>query len=615
MSIRGNLFSTPTVYLTELDQNGSQSTQKAGRPSKTATRPSEARSGIRQRKASREVLNSKPKHQAHLVDAKKQAQALAGVLELAQTQQQDAYQEGLEQLRAQLAEEIYSWKAEQQAREGLYMERIVGLEMEVGKLRTELTMAQQDIQQYRSTSKPTPITTVQSEQTEQQTQRQTQGQTQDHAQKQDARPKGASNQYPKQTTFADLAALLATKPGGQEWQEVPRKNKKHQKTRQAERVDQAGLDNLKPAKDCPKEARRLLFRREGGRAAPRSEREDIILATNRGLAKQGFPGFVRAVDAGYTSTGAITILLEKNALGAMVLPSYRDLLVAAVRQADPAIISAELPEQWYRVKVHGIPIKRYRSCGLGLAREEIELGTEFQLKRDPTWLRSSRELQNSNKKGSTIVITVGSLEEARRLLVNGIRFGGSRYRTEHYWEVGVDTVCPRCCHLGHRSFRACGDHQPCCFICAGSHEGNEHICRVVDCSSKPGTACQHIPAKCGNCGGPHPALAGNCPAKREARKRIMKRDNPTEKEAQQTQDTPQPEKRAGSQGGQELVAPSSPGFRFTIIDRDQSNPRARSSSVPTSPRTPRPARQIEDIEMRDTSILDDPTPTNASTPT
>ena len=324
-----------------------------------------------------------------MVDTRKQAQTLAGILELAQTQQQEAYQEDLEKLQAQLAEEIYSWKAEQQACEGLYMEQIVRLETEVGKLQTELTLAQQDIQQYRSTSKPTPITTKQSEQTEQQTQPQTQGQTQDHAQKQDAKPKGASNLHSKQTTFADLAALLATKPGGKEWQEVPQKNRKHQKTRQAERVNQPSPNNLKPAKDCPKEAQRLLFHREGGRAAPRSEREDIILVINHGLAKQGFPGFIRAVDAGYTSTGAVTILLEKNALGAMILPNYRDLLVAAVRQADLAIISAELPEQWYRVKVHGIPIKRYLSCGLGLAQEEIELGTEFQLKQDPIWLQSS----------------------------------------------------------------------------------------------------------------------------------------------------------------------------------------------------------------------------------
>lgn len=84
-----------------------------------------------------------------------------------------------------------------------------------------------------------------------------------------------------------------------------------------------------------------------------------------------------------------------------------------------------------------------------------------------------------------MVITVGFLEEAQKLLVNGVRFGGSRFKTENYWEVGVDTVCPRCCHLGHRSFKACGDHQPCCFICAGPHEGSKHVCWVVDCSAKP----------------------------------------------------------------------------------------------------------------------------------
>ena len=185
---------------------------------------------------------------------------------------------------------------------------------------------------------------------------------------------------------------------------------------------------MKPAKDSPKEARRLLFRREGGKAAPRTKKEDVILAINQAVAKEHFPAFIRVVDAGYTNTGAVTVLLEKGTLGSMLLPNHKDLLVTAARQADPAVISVELLEQWYRVKVHGVPVRRYLTCGLTLAREEIELGTEYQLKRNPTWLRSSKELQNSNQKGSTIVVTVDSLEEARRLLINGIRFGGSWYK-------------------------------------------------------------------------------------------------------------------------------------------------------------------------------------------
>lgn len=110
------------------------------------------------------------------------------------------------------------------------------------------------------------------------------------------------------------------------------------------------------------------------------------------------------------------ILLEKVALGAMILPSYKDLLVAAARQADPAVISVELSEQWYHIKVHRVPIRHYLTCRLTLAYEEVELSTEYQPKRNLTWLWSSKELQSGNQKGSSAIITLDSLEEARGFL-------------------------------------------------------------------------------------------------------------------------------------------------------------------------------------------------------
>lgn len=119
----------------------------------------------------------------------------------------------------------------------------------------------------------------------------------------------------QKSTFADLAALLSTKPGGQEWQEVTKEKQKYQQNKVAPTVSQPDLTKFKPAKDCPKEARRLLFHREGDKTASRSEREDIILAINRAVAKKGFPAFTRVVDAGYTNTGAITILLGKRHTG------------------------------------------------------------------------------------------------------------------------------------------------------------------------------------------------------------------------------------------------------------------------------------------------------------
>ena len=583
------MLSDSSVEVMSIDENEDQERWQPGGSSRTPSRASEARSGIRQRRVLQKSFIGRPKHQASLLDASKHAQVLVGALEAAQTQQQEVYQVVLEQVQAHMAEELSNWKAEQQLHEGIYLERITNLELEVSKLRTELMEAQHSIQRIEPVKQDTPTTNAQLSQMNQ------------HENNIISKTTEVTGQKSKQKpTFADLAALLSTRPGGQEWQEVTKRKPKNRQIQAVAAARQPDPIKLKPAKDCPKEARRLLFRREGGKAATRSEREDIILAINRAVAKEHFPAFIRVVDAGYTSTGAITILLEKGTLGSMLLPDYKDLLVTAARQADPAVISVELPEQWYRVKIHGVPIKRYITCGLALAREEIELSTEYQLKRNPTWLRSSKELYNSNQKGSTIVITVGSLEEARRLLINGIRFGGSRYRTEQYWETGVDTVCPRCCQLGHRSFKACGDRPPCCFICAGPHEGTEHVCRVVDCPAKPGSACKHTPAKCGICSGPHPATAGNCPAKRAARKELRRKNTESKNivvpvESPQQETSPEP------------ASPSSPGFTFTVVNRDQHQSRPRSSSAPNSPQTQRylgpslTTGEEEDIEMRGTS--------------
>lgn len=83
-------------------------------------------------------MRNKPRQQAPTGDASKQFLALAGALELAQTQQREDYEEEMKQLRNEQADELDNWRAEFQAREGLYMERIARLENEVGKLCKEL---------------------------------------------------------------------------------------------------------------------------------------------------------------------------------------------------------------------------------------------------------------------------------------------------------------------------------------------------------------------------------------------------------------------------------------------------------------------------------------------
>lgn len=88
-----------------------------------------------------------------------------------------------------------------------------------------------------------------------------------------------------------------------------------EKTTKSNKLKQAHPSALTITRNAPDEARRIIFRRKHAQTAPCVDKEDIILAVDRGLARGHFPGFVRAIDVGYSSTGAVTILLAKGLKG------------------------------------------------------------------------------------------------------------------------------------------------------------------------------------------------------------------------------------------------------------------------------------------------------------
>ncbi|ODM24151.1 hypothetical protein SI65_01741 [Aspergillus cristatus] len=335
-------------------------------------------------------------------------------------------------------------------------------------------------------------------------QQQTQGPKQVQAQEAHITP------TPKQPTYATVAAPPQLQKS-QGWTTVtPKQAPKSPKA--------AAIPELKPAKKTDKDARRIIFRRTGDPKAPRAQREDLILTLNRALARASLPDFIRIVDAGYTSNGAISALLERGALGAMIVPQHQNTLLAAACRADPTVTMVELPEQWYRIKVHGVATRRYLSLGLGLAREEIELGSPVRLKRDPIWLSAPTKVERDGRTTAPIVAAVVSQEEAQGLIKHGLRFGGTRHRVTQYWELGASCICPRCCGIGHTSFGNCKGRPPSCFVCGGPHEGQSHTCQVVHCQAGEGKPCPHHPPRCSNCGGAHQALDKSCPKLREARR-------------------------------------------------------------------------------------------------
>jgi hypothetical protein len=110
-------------------------------------------------------------------------------------------------------------------------------------------------------------------------------------------------------TYADIAVLLNTNPGGQGWQTVTKK--RHQKAPKAQ-AQVTPLPLLKAARRTPLEARRLILRRGGGLEAPKAECQDIILELNTTLTKAGLPEFLRVVDLRSSRTRAIFLFYRNT---------------------------------------------------------------------------------------------------------------------------------------------------------------------------------------------------------------------------------------------------------------------------------------------------------------
>lgn len=209
-------------------------------------------------------LRGKEAYQPALADISQQLQVLASNVERefeqqAQNQQQ-VCQGDLDMIWAQFMEVMNNWKAEQQVREEHYLGRISSLELEVSKLRTELMAT---TQQAPISDLPAHPDQVHRPASRAASRVRSNSQIKDQPPKTlMQRPLEAPKQLAKKgTSYADMAALMATGPGGQEWQMVSAKQKKEAQkssnTSGPEKPQQ--LESLVPVKEKNKEAHRLLF--------------------------------------------------------------------------------------------------------------------------------------------------------------------------------------------------------------------------------------------------------------------------------------------------------------------------------------------------------------------
>ena len=222
------------------------------------------------------------------------------------------------------------------------------------------------------------------------------------------------------------------------------------------------------------------------------------------LKEASLPTYVRAERVNYSASGSMSVLLKEKAHTGLLFPIFKDALIKAVKAVDSAVIGVESIEHWQRLKVHRLSVKRYTSEGIELLQREIETSTDIQLKAKPRWLISKAKIEerasSGGKANSTIVITVGSEKEAKRLCAQCLKLGKGARPVEKFWEQGPRAICPKCGGIRHDRFGNCGGKGPRCTICAEPHLAEDHKCKVKGCTTSVGRPCIHDTAKCINCG-------------------------------------------------------------------------------------------------------------------
>lgn len=119
--------------------------------------------------------------------------------------------------------------------------------------------------------------------------------------------------------------------------------------------------------------------------------------------------------------------------------------------------------------------------------------------------REQTRQPNGPPKASTVLVDVGSPQEANLLIREGLVLGYVHHSVELFHRDCRVTRCYRCQGLGHMA-RVCR-HAACCGWCAKTDHSNDK-----DCPKRV----QKQPACCTNCKGDHPAWASQCPVRQRA---------------------------------------------------------------------------------------------------
>jgi hypothetical protein len=327
-------------------------------------------------------------------------------------------------------------------------------------------------------------------------------------------PMKIQTQPSKPRTFATAVGAAGTSTD--EWTES--KSKKTLKTERQQAKAAAA-----PTKTTPMEKRRILLVRDQSTPATAKKDADILSAINCALFKVGVPYWICLRDVRRNERGTITGTTAEFCTADMLL-QYRDNVIIAARTVDKGIVGIEANESWQKVKIHGVPLDRYvgkGTQGLEKFREEVQAenaGVVIPLA--VRWLGKMSTIKerwaNGEITSSSVTFAVKGEAAVKKMVREGVRVCGLRYKVELYLEERPESQCSNCARWRHIKSNCNTPSAARCNYCAQRHRTDDHQCDVIGCRAGQGQLCMHVDVKCPNCKGNHLGMSRQCEAKQAA---------------------------------------------------------------------------------------------------
>jgi hypothetical protein len=169
---------------------------------------------------------------------------------------------------------------------------------------------------------------------------------------------------------------------------------------------------------------------------------------------------------------------------------------ATIKGVLPLVTSVQKGEPWYKVIIHGLPIREFDTDeGMDLVLEEIKTFNKgLEPIGQPYWATSKEKRDSGLQRAGSVVVAFPTEAQANRAIKNRLLIAGISAKVVKYHTISSTAQCTRCAGYGHLDSICKKD--PKCLLCGEGHVTENHYCSIC---KKKGKKCPHVTTKCSNC--------------------------------------------------------------------------------------------------------------------